>query len=80
MTTGDGGGESFEGENGGTEERHVVTVFLRNAGDVLLLKRSDAVGTYQSRWGAVSGYAEGDPDAAARWEIGEETGLLDHVT
>jgi translation initiation factor 2B subunit (eIF-2B alpha/beta/delta family) len=62
------------------DERHVVTAFLRNAGDVLLIRRSDAVGTYQGQWGAVSGYAEGDPDAATRWEIDEEVGLADAVT
>jgi translation initiation factor 2B subunit (eIF-2B alpha/beta/delta family) len=64
---------------GPDEATHVVTVFLRNGGDVLLLRRSDEVGTYAGRWGAVSGYAEGDPDAAARWEIDEETGLADAV-
>ncbi|MFB6156128.1 MAG: NUDIX domain-containing protein [Haloferacaceae archaeon] len=63
-----------------TESTHVVTVFLRNDGEVLLLRRSGAVGTYSGRWGAVSGYAEGDPDAAARWEINEETGLREAVT
>jgi translation initiation factor 2B subunit (eIF-2B alpha/beta/delta family) len=64
----------------GEEATHVVTVFLRNDGEVLLLRRSDDVGTYAGRWGAVAGYAEGDPDAAARWEIDEETGLGDAVT
>jgi translation initiation factor 2B subunit (eIF-2B alpha/beta/delta family) len=81
---------TVEGADGGHEggdrnavddgERHVVTVFLRNAGEVLLLKRSEAVGTYAGRWGGVSGYAEGDPDAAARWEVDEETGLADAAT
>jgi translation initiation factor 2B subunit (eIF-2B alpha/beta/delta family) len=66
--------------NGGTDERHVVTAFLRNVGDVLLIRRSDEVGTYRGQWGAVSGYAEGDPDDAARWEIDEEVGLADAVT
>ncbi|WP_459192996.1 NUDIX domain-containing protein [Halosimplex sp. J119] len=56
-------------------ETHVVTVFLRNGSDVLLLRRSDAVGSYSGRWGAVAGHAEGDPDAAARQEIREETGI-----
>ena len=41
-------------------ETHVVTVFLRNRSDVLLLKRSDAVGSYSGRWGAVAGHAEGE--------------------
>ncbi len=57
------------------DETHVVTCFLRHGSDVLLLRRSDAVGSYQGKWGAVAGHAEGDPDAAAREEIREETGL-----
>lgn len=59
---------------------HVVTCFLRNAGEVLLIRRSDEVGTYPGLWGAVSGYAEGDPDEQARAEIDEETGLLSAAT
>jgi len=59
----------------GLDETHVVTVFLRNEGAVLLLRRSDAVGSYSGHWGAVAGHAEGDPDAAAREEIREETGI-----
>lgn len=63
------------------DERDVVTVFLRNAGAVLLLRRSDEVGSYPGRWGAVAGHAEGDPDDAAFQEIEEETGLeRDEVT
>jgi len=53
----------------------VVTCFLRSGGDVLLLRRSGEVGSYRGRWGAVAGHAEGDPAAAARREIAEETGL-----
>jgi len=56
---------------------HVVTVFLRNGPDVLLLRRSDDVGSYPGKWGAVAGHAEGDPDAQARVEIVEETDLAD---
>nr|WP_049930158.1 NUDIX domain-containing protein [Halosimplex carlsbadense] len=56
-------------------ETHVVTVFLRNETEVLLLRRSDAVGSYSGRWGGVAGHAEGHPDAAARQEIREETGI-----
>lgn len=65
----------------------VVTCFLRNDAEVLLLRRSDAVGSYAGRWGGVAGHVEpgaeenGDPDRdpidAARAEIEEETGLLD---
>lgn len=58
---------------------HVVTVFLRNGTDVLLLHRSDAVGSYAGQWGAVAGHAEGDPDTLARTEIQEETGFEDAV-
>ncbi|GGM70215.1 translation initiation factor 2B subunit (eIF-2B alpha/beta/delta family) [Halarchaeum rubridurum] len=57
------------------EETHVVTVFLRNGTDVLLFRRSDDVGSYAGRWGAVAGHAEGDPDAQARVEVREETGI-----
>ncbi len=56
-------------------ETDVVTVFLRHASDLLLLRRSDEVGSYPGRWGAVAGHAEGDPDAAAHEEIAGETGL-----
>ena len=58
------------------DERAVVTCFLRHGPEVLLLRRSDAVGTYPGKWGGVSGFAEGTPDEAARWEIHEEVGLL----
>ncbi|MFB6094312.1 MAG: NUDIX domain-containing protein [Halanaeroarchaeum sp.] len=57
------------------DETRVVTVFLRNGTDVLLLRRSDDVGSYRGRWGAVAGHAEGRPDEQARVEIAEETGL-----
>ncbi len=62
------------------ETRHVVTCFLRNRGDVLLLRRSEAVGSYRGMWGGVAGYAEGDPEAAAWREIKEETGLHEECT
>jgi translation initiation factor 2B subunit (eIF-2B alpha/beta/delta family)/8-oxo-dGTP pyrophosphatase MutT (NUDIX family) len=61
------------------DETAVVTCFLRNGTDVLLLRRSEAVGSYAGQWGAVAGHAEGDPDAAARAEVREETGLGDAV-
>lgn len=66
------------------DERAVVTVFLRNDGQVLLLQRSADVGSYPGQWGAVAGHAEGDTDAAALEEIQEETGIepsaVTHVT
>jgi len=62
------------------EETEVVTCFLRHDAEVLLLCRSEAVGSYRGQWGGVAGHAEGDPDSAARREIAEETGLSDAVT
>ncbi len=57
----------------------VVTVFLRNRGEVLLLRRSDDVGSYPGQWGAVAGHVEADdPGASALEEIEEETGLRAH--
>ena len=56
----------------------VVTAFLRNAGKVLLLRRSDKVGSYRGRWAGVSGYLEdATPLAQALREIREETGLTE---
>jgi translation initiation factor 2B subunit (eIF-2B alpha/beta/delta family)/ADP-ribose pyrophosphatase YjhB (NUDIX family) len=62
------------------EETHVVTCFLRNRGDVLLLRRSEDIGSYAGQWSGVAGPAEGNPDDAAREEIREETALADAVT
>ena len=58
------------------ERKEVVTAFLRYAGKILIVRRSDRVGSYQGRWSAVSGYLEDPtPLAQARREIREETGL-----
>jgi len=68
------------------DERAVVTCFLRNDGEILLCRRSDAVGSYQGQWGGVAGHVRDDagewrdPEAAARAEIAEETGLGNAVT
>jgi len=59
----------------GSAPSHVVTAFLRNRGEILLLRRSDAVGTYTGKWGGVSGFAEGQPDDQVSVEIREETDL-----
>ncbi len=56
-------------------QKQVVTCFLRNRGEVLLLRRSAKVGSYQGHWGAVSGYVEDTPERTAHQEIAEETGL-----
>ena len=54
----------------------VVTIFLARRGEILLLKRSEQVGTYQGRWAGVSGYLESDDPVQQAWtEIGEELGL-----
>ncbi|MDH4123031.1 MAG: DUF126 domain-containing protein [Thermoplasmata archaeon] len=56
-------------------ERPVITVIMRNGEDILLLKRSDKVGTFKGHWSGVSGgISEGEEpvDAAVR-EISEET-------
>jgi 8-oxo-dGTP pyrophosphatase MutT (NUDIX family) len=46
---------------------------------VLILKRSERVGSYRGKWGAVAGYVEEweTPDETARKEIREETGITD---
>ncbi len=59
------------------EETHVVTSFMENNGEILILKRSEYVGTYQGKWAGVSGYVEeGEiPQERAIKEIEEEVGL-----
>jgi len=61
----------------GVEEVRVVTALLeREDGRILLLQRSEKVGSFQGRWAGVSGYLE-DPtplDQAYR-EVREEVGL-----
>lgn len=59
------------------DETHVITCFLRHRASVLLVRRSEAVGSYSGLWGGVSGYAEGAPNEQARREIAEEIGLAD---
>lgn len=54
----------------------VVTAFIRRQGQVLLLKRSDQVGSYRGCWAAVSGHIEQvSALQQALIEIREETGL-----
>ncbi len=61
----------------GVEERHVVTDILRLKGRILLLQRSDKVGSYRGQWAGVSGYIEPgeSPEKAARRELEEELGM-----
>jgi translation initiation factor 2B subunit (eIF-2B alpha/beta/delta family) len=57
----------------------VVTVFLRNRGEVLLLRRSADVGSYPNQWGTVTGHLDHENStASAVTEIEEETGLSEH--
>jgi predicted aconitase with swiveling domain/8-oxo-dGTP pyrophosphatase MutT (NUDIX family) len=55
----------------------VVSVILRNRGRILIVRRSDSVGTFRGDWSAISGYLEGrePPRSRAVHEVREETGL-----
>ncbi|GAG83818.1 unnamed protein product [marine sediment metagenome] len=57
------------------QEKQVVTCFLESEGDILILRRSEQVGSYQGRWAGVSGYVETTADEQALVEIEEETSL-----
>jgi ADP-ribose pyrophosphatase YjhB (NUDIX family) len=61
----------------GVEEVGVVTSFLeRDDGQILLLQRSEKVGSFQGHWAGVSGFLEAAlPLEQAFREILEETGL-----
>jgi hypothetical protein len=60
-------------------ERPVVSCFLEREGRVLVVRRSDKVGSFQGKWSGISGFLEGEeaPEARAVREIEEETGLTD---
>jgi 8-oxo-dGTP pyrophosphatase MutT (NUDIX family) len=55
----------------------VVTCVLEHGGKILLLKRSNLVGTYRGLWGGVAGFVEEleDPYETAIKEIREEVGI-----
>ena len=57
--------------------KRVVTAVLRTRGQILIVRRSEKVGTFQGRWSAISGVIEGreDPKHRALVEVREETGL-----
>ena len=59
------------------QEKSVVTGIVRHKGRILLLQRSDSVGSYRGQWAGVSGYIEcGEaPEKAATRELKEELGL-----
>jgi 8-oxo-dGTP pyrophosphatase MutT (NUDIX family) len=57
-------------------KREVVTSFLINRGEVLLVRRSNRVGTYQGLWSAISGFLEDPtPLQQALREVFEETSI-----
>jgi len=56
-------------------EKRVVTCFLEFDGEILILRRSRQVSSYQGRWAGVSGYIETTADEQALVEIEEEAGL-----
>jgi 8-oxo-dGTP diphosphatase len=62
------------------EIKEVVTGFLSKAGNILIFKRSQKVGSYQGRWAGISGYVEKDKteDEQILIEISEETGLCNN--
>ena len=55
----------------------VTCVLMNDKGEILILKRSDKVGTYRGFWSGISGYVEEDekPYETAVKEIKEETGM-----
>ncbi len=57
--------------------KQVVTSFLENGGEILILRRSERVGSFQGHWAGISGYLEpGEmPRGRALVEILEETGV-----
>jgi len=57
------------------KEKRVVTCFLESDGEILILRRSQQVGSYQGRWAGVSGYIQTTADEQALAEIEEETSL-----
>jgi len=60
---------------GNLQKKQVVTCFLESNGEILILRRSEQVGSYQGKWAGVSGYIETIADEQALTEIAEETSL-----
>lgn len=58
------------------EEKHVVTCFLEHDNKILILRRSNKVGTYRRSWAGVSGYIETTDTDQAYTEISQETQLF----
>ena len=58
------------------QQKKVVTSFIQHQGMILLLRRSEKVGSYKGKWAGVSGYLEAtSPLEQALKEINEEIGL-----
>ncbi len=59
------------------KETHVVTSILMCEGKILIVKRSERVGSFRGKWAGISGYIEAgeNPLECAIKEIREETGL-----
>ena len=57
------------------QEKQVVTCFLEAQNKILILRRSEQVGSYRGKWAGVSGYVETTADEQALVEIEEETSL-----
>lgn len=56
------------------DRKEIVTSFLIKNGKVLILKRSDKVGSFRGKWAGVSGFIEDENSLeAALREIKEET-------
>ena len=65
------------------EEISVATSILKNKDKILILKRSEKVGSFQGYWSGCSGYIEKNetPKETSLKEIKEETGISkDHLT
>lgn len=60
-------------------ERPVVTSFLEREGRILVVRRSEQVGSFRGKWSGISGFLEGDEEleGRARKEVEEETGIRD---
>ncbi len=73
--------QSAENPQQPLRETHVVTGFLLRTDmgqpRILIVRRSQRVGSYNARWGGISGFVEEGvtPDEQAFTEIREETGL-----
>lgn len=61
----------------GVTARRVVSAVLRHRGRILVVRRSQAVGSFRGRWSLISGYLEGreEPRDRAVREVREETGI-----